>query len=105
MADTAADQLAAIDTVANLLDHENAPDRRALAQLRTLRARIEQRAAQDEAVGREFMARYRSLGYSDPPLDIVGAAVRAAVEATGATITDPPPAPECADDQGDTANV
>ena len=100
MADTAAGQLAAIDTVVTLLDQDSATDRRALYQLRTLRRRIEARATQDEAIGKAFAA---STGLADPPA-YVGALIRAAVEATGATIT-PPPAPDCAPDPKDTANA
>lgn len=102
MTDTATDQLAAIDTVVDLLDQDSATDRRALYQLRTLRRRIEARAAQDEAIGRVF-AEAHAIDSSTAAA--WGAGIRAAVEATGATITEPPTAPDCADDQEDTANA
>lgn len=98
MPDTAADYLAAIDTVAGLISLDAPTDRRVLAQLRTLRDRIELRASQDEAIGRAFLHGYGAMASDVPVLSPaeVGALIRSAVESTGATITDPPRTDECA---------
>lgn len=89
MADhTAAEVLAAIDIV---LDLPNA--NRMRGPLMDARVRIEQRAEHDEAIGRAFIHEYRSLE-KDAEFVNVGALIRAAVEKTGATITEPPRAVE-----------
>lgn len=91
MADTAADQLAAIDTVTALL----AADGRHIGTqvaLDGLRRRIMQRAEHDQEIGKAFLRRYGAMVAAGPdavPAE-VGALIRAAVEKTGATITEPP---------------
>lgn len=83
MADhTAAEVLAAIEIVSEMPDIG-----RLHSVLRTMRARIEQRIEHDEAIGLAYL---RQCVDRDPNPEDVGAAIRRAVEATGATITDPP---------------
>lgn len=84
MADyTAAEVLAAIDIVSEMPDTG-----RLRSVLRTARRRIEQRIEHDQALGEAF-ARAAVPEWRDLPLTEVGALIRAAVEATGATITEP----------------
>ncbi|MBW0270762.1 hypothetical protein ATM97_07010 [Nocardia sp. MH4] len=91
MADhTAAEVLAALDIVTGLPD-----TRRLRAALASLRDRVVQRADQDRAIGAAFAARRPDEATHEE----WGALIRAAVEATGATITEPPPrAVEAADE-------
>lgn len=81
MADhTAAEVLAAIDIVTGLPDTG-----RLRAVLRTARRRIEQRADQDRAIGAAFAVRRPDQATYEE----WGALIRAAIESTGATITEP----------------
>ncbi|MBF6213734.1 hypothetical protein IU487_22210 [Nocardia puris] len=83
---TAAEKLAAIDIVLA------APDIGPLrVPLGGLRARIEQRVEHDRAIGLAYSRCARRGDAPDDPATL-GALIRAAVESTGATITDPPPA-------------
>lgn len=86
MADhTAAEQLAAIDIVAALLDTGGTHNARVAASLSTIRRRVEQRNEHDRAIGRAINPE-RIVG---TPPETIGAAIRAAVESTGAIITEP----------------
>ncbi|MGW6698826.1 hypothetical protein [Nocardia sp. NPDC055049] len=91
---TAAEQLAAIDIVAALLDTGGTHNARVAASLSTIRRRIEQRSEQDRAVGAAFNPE-RFVG---TPPETIGAAIRAAVEKTGAIITEPIVDAELAED-------
>lgn len=95
MADhTAAEVIAAIDIVAEIPDVG-----RLRSVLRTMRVRLEQRAEHDEAIGRAFLHRYGEMVAAGPdaiPAE-VGWLIRAAVESTGATITEPVVDAELAD--------
>ncbi|MGW6699617.1 hypothetical protein [Nocardia sp. NPDC055049] len=91
---TAAEVLAAIDIVTGLPDTG-----RLRAALANLRDRIEQRAEHDQAIGHAFLDRYGAMVAAGPdavPAE-VGALIRAAVEKTGSTITEPTVADEAAD--------
>lgn len=96
MADhTAAEVLAALDIVTGLPGAV-----RLRAALANMRDRVEQRAEHDEAIGRAFLHRYGAMVAAGPdavPAE-VGALIRAAVETTGATITEPPRADKADDD-------
>lgn len=89
MADhTAAEVLAAIDIVAEV------PDIGLMrVSLGDLRARLEQRVEHDRAIGLAY-GRSAHLYLEGEPIPEdpanLGALIRAAVEATGATITEPP---------------
>lgn len=82
MADhTATEMLAAIDIVSVLPDIG-----RLSAVLGRARSRIEQRIKHDEAIGLAYLREHLDR---DPNPEDVGAAIRKAVESTGATITEP----------------
>lgn len=89
MADhTAAERLAAIDVVLSLPNAN-----RMRGPLMDARARIERRVEHDRAIGLAYGRRAGLYIDGEPlPEDTanLGALIRAAVESTGATITDPP---------------
>lgn len=94
MADrTAAEQLAAIDTVAELLG--DTPSTVGMQRaLERLAARVTERQLHDREIGAAFATRRPDTATHEE----WGALIRAAVEATGATITEPPRAVEAADE-------
>lgn len=91
---TAAEKLAAIDIVAGLLDTGGTHNARMAASLRTIRRRVEKRNEQDRAIG----AALNPERFIGTPPETIGAAIRAAVESTGAAITEPILDAELADD-------
>lgn len=100
---TVVDQIRAIKVVRKLLD-ENGKHHHTLAELDSLHRRIQQRANHNRDMGIVFRRQYGErldVQLASASADDLGELIRAAVEATGSTITDPPqPATE-----EDTANV
>ncbi|MFD3748359.1 hypothetical protein [Nocardia sp. NPDC058633] len=87
MADhTAAEQLAAIDIVAQLVNDE--PYDGLARPLELLAAHITQRREHDHEIGVAFNRGVHSTGQGRNPAEL-GALIRAAVESTGSTITPP----------------
>jgi hypothetical protein len=97
---TAAEQLAAIDIVAALLDTGGTHNARVAASLSTMRRRIEQRSEQDRVLG----AAFNPDRFVGTPPETIGAAIRAAVERTGAIITEPIVVAELGDNTTEESN-
>jgi hypothetical protein len=86
---TAAEQLAAIDIVTNLLAADGKHIGSQVA-LDSLRRRITERANHDRDIGKAFKDRFGALVAGPVSADEFGRFIRAAVESTGATIAEPP---------------